>query len=481
MMVVLFDFDEVFVDINTGALRYINAATGANWTMDDLVSWDFYDRDEVREPFLEYLSQPDIYQKDAIPNEGMIGILKQMVEQGDEVYIVTASVESSAESKYRFIREKMPFFDTGNLFTVNPSSRWKMKSDVLDELALNYHEPIVLVDDGIHNILDMMADIKHKAKLDGMMKQHYAFRTLKKFNNPYHDFIYGIVPELVYNKSMEDGKRIFKLRDSSDIWMLFKKIRNEHKARVENKQAELFSYLNSVTDAMVPEQELRALGQQVGNVAFVAKHLLNKTNKHASFLRDIAAFTVRFNKILESGGYGIDKENDGKIAAQVIKMVFGSADKNFDSDVMYNEVKNLIVGHSVAREHFKPVEVAPKKKIENYFITKRNADNASKTLLGEIIEISQANVDAARSAIYAEKTALPEELKAVFESAGVHSEVDFSDKPMLYANLLLAFNKNFTLSRDGSIEAKSQIVESFRAKNGAKGYSAPKQGKKAKP
>lgn len=39
----------------------------------------------------------------------MINVLKQMVEMNKEVYIVTASVESSQESKYKFIKEHMPF------------------------------------------------------------------------------------------------------------------------------------------------------------------------------------------------------------------------------------------------------------------------------------------------------------------------------------------------------------------------------------
>jgi 5'(3')-deoxyribonucleotidase len=121
-MVVLFDFDEVFVDLNTGALKYVNEKKGTNYTLKDVTSWDFFDKPDVRDPFFEYLALPNVYQEHVIPNKKMINVLKQMVEMGKEVYIVTASVESSQESKYKFIKEHMSFFNTDNLFTVNNSS-----------------------------------------------------------------------------------------------------------------------------------------------------------------------------------------------------------------------------------------------------------------------------------------------------------------------------------------------------------------------
>ena len=43
---------------------------------------------------------------DNISNE-----IKQLIESGEKVFIVTASVEGSHESKEKFIRESMPFFD----------------------------------------------------------------------------------------------------------------------------------------------------------------------------------------------------------------------------------------------------------------------------------------------------------------------------------------------------------------------------------
>ncbi len=461
-MVVLFDFDEVFVDLNTGALKYINNALNTKYSMSDLKSWDFFDKPEIRKPFLEYLSIPTVYQEHVIPNKKMINVLKQMVEMDKKVFIVTASVESSQESKYNFIKEHMSFFDTKNLFTVNQSSKYKIKSDVLDELNLTYHEPIVLVDDGIHNILDMMADIKHKDRLDGMMKQFYNNKTLKKFNNPYHDFIYGIVPELPYNKDIDEGKRIFKLKEAKDIWSIFKKIDEQHNVRVQTKQAEVFNYLNNIVNDLLPANTFKEVNELQNNVSFLVKSVLGTHNRHADFLSDIARFSVKLESIIESNGINALSAQDSKeIKRMAVQNVFRSADHKFGSDAMYNEIKNLAILHSAPNVMPENTKMGLEVSAE-YNINNKQMDLFSESLISSVITISKENMDAAKRLVK-HSDVQQDMIKDLFSKTGVAYDVDFEDKTALLANTILAFNKNFKFNPEfNSLEVKEMEVEEIR-------------------
>lgn len=463
-MVVLFDFDEVFVDLNSGAINYINEKKGTNYTLKDITSWDFFDKPDVREPFFEYLALPNVYQDHVIPNKKMIKVLKQMVEMGKEVYIVTASVESSQESKYKFIKEHMSFFDTDKLFTVNNSSKYKKKSDVLDELTLNYHEPIVLVDDGIHNILDMMADIKHKEKLDGLMKQFYMKRTLQGYNNPYHEFIYGIVPELPYNKDIIDGKRIFKIKETKNIWEIFKNIESQHKVRVETKQAEVFNYLGNIVTEIMPVSDFKNCNEIQNNVSYFTKAVLGRQNKHANFLSEVAQFNVAVEAIQNGSGVtSLNTVNANGVNKIVIDSIFKSADKKFGSDVMYQEIKNLVILHS-ASDAFPDNAKLGKKISESYNIHAKQDDFFSISLIKTMIDISKDNMLAGKMIIKTiDELGGKEKVERLLHKAGMAYEIDFEDKPSLVANAILAFNKNYSFDpANNSLVVKDSEIDAIR-------------------
>ena len=59
-MAILFDFDEVIVDLNTNALNYINDKLKTNYNVEDLKTWDFYDQETIRPTFMEFLLKPDL-------------------------------------------------------------------------------------------------------------------------------------------------------------------------------------------------------------------------------------------------------------------------------------------------------------------------------------------------------------------------------------------------------------------------------------
>lgn len=413
-MAILFDFDEVLVDINTNALNYINARLKTNYVLEDLKTWDFYEHPEIRPLFMEYLLKPDLYQNMAIPNKEMIGMLKQLVESGEKVFIVTASVEGSHESKEKFIIESMPFFDINNVFVINSSSKYKVKSEVLSDLSLNYHEPIVLIDDGVHNVLDMMADVRHKEKLDVMMEKLYSTKKISRFNNPYHEFVYGIIPELPYNKGIVDGKRIFKIQKTGELWKVLKSIRKNHSSRIAKKQNEIFFYFNELLDVYSAEENKNNTQRNkiIQNTKYLGDYYL-ENNDHKSFLNKLLEV---FLKVKDLSPNKVDK-------------LFQMTDKIFGKDIMYQEIQALVKVH-IGINNNEGLKAA-----EFYKLSTNQRDLFFTSILSNLEDLSKENIVFVNSEYNKEKTDNFLKEKLLF----VEDEVEYK------VNLLKALNEDLVL------------------------------------
>lgn len=425
-MAILFDFDEVIVDIKTNALNYINNKLKTNYSVKDLTTWDFFDQEAIRPIFVDFLLQPDLYQRLAIPDVQMIGLIKQLVESGEKVYILTASVEGSHESKEKFIRESMSFFDINNVFVINSSSKYKVKSEVLNDLHLNYHEPIVLVDDGVHNVLDMMADVKHKEKLDGMMQKLYSKKRLSSYNNPYHEFIYGIIPELPYNKDIIDGKRIFKIQKTGELWKVLKSIRNKHSSRIAKKQNEIFFYFDELLNIYLDEENKNSKEKSklIQNTKYLGDYYLSE-NEHKYFLNKLAEIYLKAKDL----------------SAEKIEKLFNMTEKIFGQDIMYQEIQFLVKLHLGIKNN------EGIKASEFYSISSNQKDLFFTSILSNLENISKENLDFLNKNLNKEKT------DEFLKEKGLFVEDQIAYK----VNLLKALNedlllKEFVLERKHSLD-----------------------------
>lgn len=428
-MAILFDFDEVIVDINTNALNYINAKLKTSYVLEDLTTWDFYDQKEIRPIFMEYLLMPDLYQNMAIPNKEMIGMVKQLVESGEKVFIVTASVEGSHESKEKFILENMSFFDINNVFVINSSSKYKVKSEVLSDLSLNYHEPIVLIDDGVHNVLDMMADVKHKVKLDDMMEQLYSSKKLSRFNNPYHEFVYGVIPELPYNKKITDGKRIFKIQKTGELWKVLKSIKNNHNSRIAKKQNEIFFYFNELLEVYSEEENKVSIEKNklIQNTKYLGDYYLYKNN-HKSFLNKLLEVSIKAKDLSEAK---LDK-------------LFTMTEKIFGQDIMYQEIQALVKLH-IGIKNNEGLKAA-----EFYKISTSQKDLSFTSVLSNLEELSKENINFINSNYDKEK--VDEFLKG--KGLFVENQIEYK------VNLLKALNEDLLLN--GLILERNNNLDDFK-------------------
>ncbi len=465
-MIVLFDFDEVLVDINTNALKYINNKLGTTYNYEDIVTWDFFNTPEMKPIFYEYLEKDDMYQKQAIPNKEMIGVLKSLVDMNFQVYIVTASVEKSHPSKHRFIQDHLSFMNQDNIFVVNSSSAFKDKSDVLNHLNLSYHEPIVLVDDGIHNILDFMADIKHKEKLDDTMSQFYKGVTLKKFNNPYHDFVYGVIPELAYNRDIKDGKRIFKLRKPKDIWNIFKNIEASHNGRIVEKQSEIFAYFYNILEDKIEAEDLKSSEKIINNSVYMIKRCLKNTS-HLDFVDNAVGLSVIFDKLTA------ECKSNAEILEVLDDVVFKYAEKEFGSNVMYQDIKVLLLS-SVLKDGFDDIKgtemtelMSSGKVVEEFYGMTTKGGNILNKIKGiaanhvksiddfvDGLISGKLDVENVKRRISFFDDSVPSSLSDFFEGKNV-------DAALIKTNLNMLFAKNYTVKNNKVVTFNGFIGELF--------------------
>ena len=56
-------------------------------------------------------------------------------------------------------------------------------------------------------------------------------------------------------------KSLIQLKETKDIWSILKKIDDQHKVRVENKQAEVFNYLNNIVNELLPNQSFKEVNE----------------------------------------------------------------------------------------------------------------------------------------------------------------------------------------------------------------------------
>ena len=59
----------------------------------------------------------------------------------------------------------------------------------------------------------------------------------------------------------------------------------------------------------MPNQSFKEVKELQNNVSFLTKTVLNKSNKHAHFLSEIARFSVKVEHIVESSGVNNLQEN----------------------------------------------------------------------------------------------------------------------------------------------------------------------------
>ncbi len=139
-MTILVDMDDVLEQLVEAMLRYVNERYGTSVRPEDVVQWDLtrafptLTREMVYSP--EY---DESFWSTVAPMPGADEVLRRLMEEGHEIYVVTAS-------EYETLRQKMEDL----LFRWFPYLDW---SHVIITSNKQLIRGDVLIDDGPHNLI----------------------------------------------------------------------------------------------------------------------------------------------------------------------------------------------------------------------------------------------------------------------------------------------------------------------------------------
>jgi 5'(3')-deoxyribonucleotidase len=138
-MTILVDMDDVLEQLVEGMLRYVNAKYGTAVSPEDIVEWNLAKAFPTLTREMVYSPEYDeSFWQTVDPMPGADRILRRLLREGHEIYVVTAT-------EYETLKQKMDDL----LFRWFPYLDW---SHVIITANKQMIRGDVLIDDGIHNL-----------------------------------------------------------------------------------------------------------------------------------------------------------------------------------------------------------------------------------------------------------------------------------------------------------------------------------------
>lgn len=136
---VLIDLDDTMTHLCRAWCRWLNAAHGTNVSEADIAGWKISEyfptltENQVFEPIYTYS-----FWRDVEPMDGAPKYIKQLIDEGFEVYICTASQFDTIKAKFEYVLGRyFPFISRDQVIVT------KNKKIVNGD---------ILIDDGVHNL-----------------------------------------------------------------------------------------------------------------------------------------------------------------------------------------------------------------------------------------------------------------------------------------------------------------------------------------
>lgn len=205
-MKILVDVDNVLEDLNTAWVNAINEKYGTTTKPEDIRSWDIekYFEGLSRTQVFSPLHKKEFWEK-LEPMDGAREYLKRLIEDGNEIFIVTSCHPDTIKPKLKFLSKNFSFIPFKNIIIT--SHKKMIKGDVL-------------IDDAPYNFL-----------LEG-------------------DRPYGILMDAPHNRSFDEEPhaicRVSSWEDIYDYINLIKKAEEEYYKEKEARKNFLFESLKKI-------------------------------------------------------------------------------------------------------------------------------------------------------------------------------------------------------------------------------------------
>ena len=110
-MIIAVDWDSVLNNLVEKTLEVYNAQSGKNIQMSDITSYDFYDclSKEDADGIVKLFKNKSLWNS-LTPISGAKEGLKQLIDWGHKVYIVTATASENFMWKMDWLKKYFPFF-----------------------------------------------------------------------------------------------------------------------------------------------------------------------------------------------------------------------------------------------------------------------------------------------------------------------------------------------------------------------------------
>lgn len=147
-MIIMCDIDGVLNNLTQAAIDIYNEHTGGNLKMDDITSYNFEEclPVDVTSKILGLFKLKEFW-SNLYPVEGSQKYLRQLIKNGHQVYLATATDPINFEWKCQWIRQYFNFIPMDNIIRIMDKSLLKcdiMIDDCLDNLTGNICERICL-------------------------------------------------------------------------------------------------------------------------------------------------------------------------------------------------------------------------------------------------------------------------------------------------------------------------------------------------
>lgn len=167
---IFIDADETLMDFMTPLVEKYNDIYDKNVTNENIKTWNLNESLEKGTDMEQFMNEPNFF-RNLKPYPNAAKVLKQLIDDGHDVFIATSAWQESIQDKYESFAEHFPFLKFEQILMIK-------RKDVL-------HGDILL-DDALHNIT--VSNCTYPVTMDKPWnKEHDGIRV--KDLNEFYDFV----------------------------------------------------------------------------------------------------------------------------------------------------------------------------------------------------------------------------------------------------------------------------------------------------
>ena len=147
-MIICFDIDNILNDLAPKTISLYNSRTGKNINISDITSYNFFDclPKEDAEKIISLFKEKVLW--DSLkPLQGSQNALKQLIKNGHQIYLATATNPINFEWKVDWLKRYFPFIHSDNVIRIMDKNLLRVDvliDDCLDNLIGSFTERITL-------------------------------------------------------------------------------------------------------------------------------------------------------------------------------------------------------------------------------------------------------------------------------------------------------------------------------------------------